>query len=371
MASVEASLPTLQISPASALAEQGQLPAGFPSCLDTKLAFTGADYADESKYVYQLTESDVAEIDAALQHFKSLELNGSKVSRETFPLGTLGRVLDGLSEEIHEGRGFGLIRGLDPKNYSVEDLTLAYLGVQSYVADQRGRQDSKGNMLVHVVEDRSSETAKNHHRHSNKSITFHNEEDGDVVGWLTRGQASEGGSCVISSCYAIYNLVASTRPDLIAALASPFTFAIPRLETRPALFMEDGRLIVNFGRTPLLGSAAHPRDERLPKPTDQQLAALDVVEEIANRIELRITTQPGDMHFINNLAILHRRDAFNNGGNKRHLVRVRCRSTRLGWAIPKDLKAAWDGAFGPSARGESWNLEPRLGVYFPLRDRPN
>ncbi|KAL8370744.1 hypothetical protein RB595_000884 [Gaeumannomyces hyphopodioides] len=368
MASVD-SLPTSQISPA--LAEQGQLPAGFPSCLDSKLAFTGADYADESKYVYWLTESDVTEINAALQHFKSLELNGSKVSRETFPLGALGRVLDGLSEEIHEGRGFGLIRGLDPRNYSVEDLTLAYLGVQSYVADQRGRQDSKGNMLVHVVEDRSSETAKNHHRHSNKSITFHNEEDGDVVGWLTRGQASEGGSCVISSCYAIYNLVASTRPDLIAALASPFTFAIPRLETRPALFMEGGRLIVNFGRTPLLGSDAHPRDERLPKPTEQQLAALDVVEEIAHRIELRITTQPGDMHFINNLAILHRRDAFNNGGNKRHLVRVRCRSTRLGWAIPKDLKAAWGGAFGPSARSESWNLEPRQGMYFPLRDRPN
>lgn len=201
--------------------------------------------------------------------------------------------------------------------------------------------------------------------------TFHNEEDGDVVGWLTRGQASEGGSCVISSCYAIYNLVASTRPDLIVALASPFTFAIPRLETRPALFMEDGKLIVNFGRTPLLGSEAHPRDERLPKPTEQQLAALDVVEEIAHRIELRVKTQPGDMHFINNLTILHRRDAFNNGGNRRHLVRVRCRSTRLGWAIPEDLKAAWDGAFGPSVRSECWNLEPRQAMYFPLRDTPN
>jgi hypothetical protein len=40
-----------------------------------------------------------------------------------------------------------VIRGLNPANYSVEDLTLAYLGVQSYIAEQRGRQDKRGNML--------------------------------------------------------------------------------------------------------------------------------------------------------------------------------------------------------------------------------
>lgn len=64
-----------------------------------------------------------------------------------FPLPTLGPKLGELSRDVHNGRGFCVIRGLNPAAYAVEDLTLAYLGVQSYIAEQRGRQDKRGNML--------------------------------------------------------------------------------------------------------------------------------------------------------------------------------------------------------------------------------
>ena len=69
------------------------------------------------------------------------------VSRDNFPLPTLGAKLDKASEDVHNGRGFCVLRGIKPEDFSVEDLTLIFLGVQSYIADQRGRQDSKGNML--------------------------------------------------------------------------------------------------------------------------------------------------------------------------------------------------------------------------------
>lgn len=65
----------------------------------------------------------------------------------SFPLPTLGRKLKALSNDVHNGRGFCVIRGIDPASYTVEDLTLVYLGIQSYIADQRGRQDKRGNML--------------------------------------------------------------------------------------------------------------------------------------------------------------------------------------------------------------------------------
>ncbi len=64
-----------------------------------------------------------------------------------FPLPTLGAKLDELSRDVHNGRGFCVIRGLNPAAFAVEDLTLVYLGVQSYIAEQRGRQDKRGNML--------------------------------------------------------------------------------------------------------------------------------------------------------------------------------------------------------------------------------
>lgn len=130
---------------------------------------------------------------------------------------------------------------------------------------------------------------------------------------------------------------------------------------------------MNFGRTPLLGNAVHPRPDHLPKLNERQREALDVVEAIAQAVQLEIKTQPGDMHFINNLAILHRREGFVDGESaqqKRHLVRMRLRSTQLGWEIPDDLKQEWDNAFNKDAY-QTWHLEPMPGDVFPLRKYTN
>jgi hypothetical protein len=76
-----------------------------------------------------------------------LELDGSDLSPANFPLPTLGPKLGRLSHDVHSGKGFCVVRGIDPGLYAVEDQTLVYLGVQAYIADQRGRQDKRGNML--------------------------------------------------------------------------------------------------------------------------------------------------------------------------------------------------------------------------------
>lgn len=130
---------------------------------------------------------------------------------------------------------------------------------------------------------------------------------------------------------------------------------------------------MNFGRTPLLGNATHPRSDRLPKTNDRQREALDLIEAIAKATQLEIKTQPGDMHFINNLAILHRREGFVNGQtkqDKRHLVRMRLRSSRMGWTIPTELKRDWHDAFEKDL-AKTWHLEPMPGDAFPLRKYTN
>lgn len=130
---------------------------------------------------------------------------------------------------------------------------------------------------------------------------------------------------------------------------------------------------MNFGRTPLLGNATHPRPDGLPKTNDRQREALDLVEAIAQATQLEIKTQPGDMHFINNLALLHRREGFVNGQakeDKRHLVRMRLRNSRLGWVVPAELKRDWHDAFEKDMV-KAWHLEPMPGDTFPLRKYTN
>ncbi|KAK8138443.1 hypothetical protein PG984_001823 [Apiospora sp. TS-2023a] len=350
------------------------LPSGYPSTLDSKLAWKGSDFQNEDSYICHLTDEDIAEVKSTLEKFKALELDGDLVNVENFPLPTLAPKLAGIGHELHNGKGFSVIRGINPKDFSVEELTMVWLGIQAHIVDQRGRQDHKGNMLVHIIADNSSADMLGHHRHSTSAISFHNEEAGDCVGWLTRSTSASGGRCIISSAYHVYNVLAAYRPDMIRTLAkSDWPFAIPKFQCRPAIFYHNSKLIMNFGRTPLLGNATHPRPSSLPQVNDRQREALDAIEAIARATQLEITTQAGDMHFINNMAVLHRREGFVNGQagrEKRHLVRMRLRSSALGWDIPEDLRSDWHDAFESTAT-KAWHLEPMPGDAFPLRKYTN
>ncbi|KAG5924339.1 hypothetical protein E4U61_000895 [Claviceps capensis] len=359
----------------TALNEVSRLPKDFPSSLDSDLAWDVTRFKSDADYIVCLTEEHLREIDVALDEFKELGLDGDLVRRNNFQLPTLEEDLNHLRHEIHDGKGFGLIRGLEPQRYSVEDLTTIYLGLQSYVADLQGRQDKKGNMLVHIIADNSTKMRAFHHRHSTSPITFHNEEAGDVVSWLTRSTAAAGGKCIIASSYAIYNALVASRPDLVRVLArSDWPFALPRFHCRPILFFHEGRLVINFGRAALLGSASHPRPANLPQLTSLQLEALDAIEAIAKATQLEIETQAGDIHLINNLAILHRREGFVDGSSsmeKRHLVRMRLRDTDKGWDIPPELLQEWTQAFFLPKLSRIWHVEPMPDGYFPLRSQSN
>lgn len=350
------------------------LPKGFPSYLFTNMAWNGSELAGDWRYVYRLKDSDILEIDAALTAFKDCELDGDLVNSENFPLPKLQNNLRKLCYEVHHGKGFFLMRGLDLKKYSVEDGMIIFLGIQSYIAQQRGRQDDRGNMIVHIISDStafSSPIKSLHSRHSNSSIAFHTEETGDIIAWQTRNTAARGGRCIISSAHTIYNVLAATRPDIIRTLARPdWPFAFPSFHYRPILFYHDSHLIINFCRAALLGSSAHPRPLDMPSLTSRQREALDVVEAVAITKQLDIPTQAGDLHFLNNLTMLHRREEFVDGeelkGSKRHLVRMRLRSESEGWSIPDELSGDWWDTF-EDAGERIWHIEPMPEAFFPLR----
>lgn len=150
-----------------------EVPVGWPTQLSGPLAWDRGDFPDENEYVYYLTEEDKLEISNALKTFKGLlpisksgdqaglpagkqetdgtrvgfGLGGHEVSKETFPLPVLGEKLVNARNDVYKGRGFAIVRGLDPDTYAMEDLTVVYLGITSYVGERRGKQDQRGSML--------------------------------------------------------------------------------------------------------------------------------------------------------------------------------------------------------------------------------
>jgi hypothetical protein len=147
---------------------QTEVPAGWPKVLKGPLVWSGSDFDDgNDEYVYTLTEADKAEIAAALKFFKGgwmsrsdgiatavrideateQGLDDHEITPDLFPLPTLGGRLERTAEDVYEGRGFAILRGLDPEVFSAEDLVVVCLGVSSYVAERRGKQDQGGSML--------------------------------------------------------------------------------------------------------------------------------------------------------------------------------------------------------------------------------
>jgi hypothetical protein len=144
---------------------------GWPSHLTCALSWSGSDFVNEQRFVYELSKEDTVEIENALSYFKGktnsslmvvfitnlsgLELDGSEVMASNFPLPDLHDKLIQLAADLHDGKGFFILRGLNPSNYSPEDNIVIFLGLSSYIAETRGKQDEAGNMLCEPLWSRS------------------------------------------------------------------------------------------------------------------------------------------------------------------------------------------------------------------------
>lgn len=128
-------------------------------------------------------------------------------------------------------------------------------------------------------------------------------------------------------------------------------------------------MIFSFSRRAFTGTEAWSRPAGIPQLSETQAEALDAVQFAAERNQLELVTQPGDLQFINNLAVLHSRQAFEDDGQShRHLVRLWLRNDEMAWALPQPLQLAWDRVFADDVdREQRWALEPTPITRPPLR----
>ena len=152
-------------------------------------------------------------------------------SAETFPLPKLHATLREISNEVHNGHGFKVIRGLPVDNYTREENVIIYIGLSSHVAPVRGRQDNKwqgkpADVLVAHVKDLSqscnSKDIPGPVVTADKQV-FHTDA-GDVIALFCLSEGESGGESYLASTGHVYNVLAATRPDLIKTLSEPWPF---------------------------------------------------------------------------------------------------------------------------------------------------
>ncbi len=306
--------------------------ATLPPLQSPKQAWYGVDMAASNEWILTLTDTHIAEIDAAMRPLVERGADIAQIGRADFPLPTLGQELKGLQQEVIEGRGFALIRGLPVDRYRIEEAATAYFGIGTWLGSARS-QNAKGHVLGHVrdlgrdaVNDPTARIYQTRERQ-----TFHTDSS-DIVALLCLKTAQSGGLSAIVSSMTIYNEMYKRRPDLLQELFVAFATdrrgevpegKLPYFEI-PVFNWYEGFLSAIYSRR-YIESAQ--RFDAVSPLTASQVEALNLFDELANDpdINLFMEFKPGDIQFVHNHTLLHDRTAFEDWpdpANKRHLLRL-------------------------------------------------
>jgi hypothetical protein len=293
-------------------------------------AWIGAELARHPEtWIYQLSPAEIAEIDAAVAKVRGRDL--ATLTRADFALPTLGAVLDDMREEVLNGRGFVLIRGLPVEGKPIADSAAAYWAIGTRLGNPRS-QNAMGHLLGHVHDLGMATTDPNVRTYQTTERQHFHTDSCDIVGLLCLKTAREGGLSSIVSSMAMYNEMAKRRPDLAARLFQPFSTdrrgEVPVGEKPyfdiPVYNDHAGHLSAIYSGTYIRSGQRFPEARRLT-PEDHE--ALELFDDLANDKELHLDMElrPGDMQFLHNHTCLHDRTAFVDWPEperKRHLLRL-------------------------------------------------
>lgn len=291
--------------------------------------WTAAQLAADDDWIYELSTEETDDILTAVDAVRRRGLDIIDVRRSDVKMPVVDRTLALLYDELLEGRGFFLLRGLPVERMDRADAAIAFW----LIGTRLGRalsQNAQGHMLGHVKDlgaDYSRPDVRGYL--TNAEMNFHCDQC-DYVGLLCLHPAKSGGASRIASSVTAYNEMLKTRPDLAQELVREFYLTrhgeIPPGSKPwyklPTFSFRDGYF---SGR----GASGHVAKAQklpgVPPLTDAQKEAIAMLKEINRSTYFDMDFRAGDIQFLHNHVIVHTRTAFEDWPEperKRHLMRL-------------------------------------------------
>lgn len=305
----------------------------------------GPEMAATDQWTDWLSEVEIEEVERAVQGVE-----------ESLP--TLAPRLRSLLDEVLNGRGFVLIKGLPVERWTRRQQAVAFLIIGRHLGDLR-MQNAQGHLLGHVRDlGRSSDDPNTRIYQTRERQTYHTDSC-DVVGLMCLQSAKSGGLSSLVSSTTIFNEMRRRRPDLLQVLLEPIETdrrgEVPEggqpYFNIPVFNYHDGLVSAIYQRQYIESARRFPE---VPALTPLQIEALDLFDDLANdpQLHLMMELQPGDIQLVHNHTILHDRTAFEDfpeSERKRHLLRL--------WLAPPNARplppvfAERFGSITPGDRG--------------------
>ena len=295
-------------------------------------AWYGPEIARRDDWMMPLSAAEVAEVEAATQALVARDADIAVLKPKDFPLPTLGAKLRSrVGDEVLNGRGFLLLRGLPVDRWSIRESATAFFGLGAHLGSARS-QNGKGHVLGHVqdlgldVNDPNVRIYQTHERQ-----TYHTDSC-DIVGLLCLKTARSGGLSALVSSTTIFNEMRRRRPDLLKLLFQPIATdrrgEVPEGQKPffeiPVFNWHQGYLTAIYQRQYIDSAQRFPE---APRHTPELIEALDMFDSLANDPALNtfMEFKPGDVQLVHNHTMLHDRTGFDDWPEperRRHLLRL-------------------------------------------------
>ena len=287
------------------------------------VAWLGRDMLASTEWIHPLPARAVDEIDAALRDVQRRGLAWPKFGRDDFPLPTLSHDLAGVLDELENGRGFVLLRGIPVERYSDDELKTLSWGVGSHLGWPRF-QNAMGELIGEVRDENRrygevrepsmDPTLGRSSRSKARSagpLRWHTDRC-DVVSLLTIRKAKQGGLSKIVSAVSVSNAIRERRPDLHALLCQDYVRSRQGEESggerktfaMPIFCWHEGKFSTQYSRTFVEAAQKLPG---VPPHTPAHDEALDLHAAVCEELCLVMDFEPGDLQLLNNHVIYHGR----------------------------------------------------------------
>jgi len=328
----------------------------------------GRDMAGSPRWQRRLDAAQLAELDAALARAEARGLAWETMTADDFPLPGLAPLIADIRDELEDGSGLLLLRGLDPSRYTLAQAKLLYAGLCRQIGTPV--YSNRSGEIMREIRDIGADVGRRFgaldggaflssysRTLSNGPLRYHTDRC-DVVALFCIRQALTGGLSRLCSSPAVHNLMLERRPELAAALyedvwRSRFgeedegdTLAYPL----PVWGQRDSRFTSHYSRTFI--EVAQRRPE-IPRLTPAQAEALDLLHELADEVSFAMSFAPGDIQFVNNHVIYHARTAFTDdpaSGRDRLLLRLWLAMPNSR-ALPEGHEVLWGDIAAGALRG--------------------
>ena len=297
----------------------------------SKADWRAADLEASDRWLRRLDPREIADVMRGFQAVKASGKPMLEITKDDVALGSFEGVLAEVENELENGIGFKVVRGLPVQQMSAEDNRLLFWSIGTHLGV--ARPQGKASQIMSDVRDAGGTYRGTSGRGYNTNAELDYHTDGsDVVGLLCRNTAKSGGLSRLASSVAIHNALLETRPELVELLYGNFPHSRQNEEApdepptymAPVYSMSDGHFASRYIRN-------HIRSTQLlegqPKLTPEQHEALDALQNMASSAEFSFDMwlEPGDMQLVNNHVLYHSRthyEDFEEDDRKRHLFRL-------------------------------------------------